>query len=165
MVVASENGTHVYAVAGFGERPGGKGKGGAPSPPPPPLWYYRSNSTAFRHGRDAWFFFFFLFDSEGGRGESRRAVYGCESARGRGGRGERGGQVEWSLFPRGMTRCEGLHRDRGYTPVRRCVGYVRVYIYTRRARATKRRRRRRRDRGEFPRGFFCALRKFVWRVA
>lgn len=27
-----------------------------------------------------------------------------------------------------MTRCEGLHRDRGYTPVRRCVGYVRVYI-------------------------------------
>lgn len=65
-----------------------------------------------------------------------------------------------------MTRCEGLHRDRGYTPVRRCVGYVRVYIYTRRARATKRRRRRRRrDRGEFPRGFFCALRKFVWRVA
>lgn len=163
MVVASENGTHVYAVAGFGERPGGKGKGGAPSPPPP-LWYYRSNSTAFRHGRDAWFFFFFLFDSEGGRGESRRAVYGCESARGLG--GERGGQVEWSLFPRGMTRCEGLHRDRGYTPVRRCVGYVRVYIYTRRARATKRRRRRRRrDRGEFPRGFFCALRKFVWRVA
>lgn len=130
MVVASENGTHVYAVAGFGERPGGKGKGGAPSPPPP-LWYYRSNSTAFRHGRDAWFFFFFLFDSEGGRGESRRAVYGCESARGRGGRGERGGQVEWSLFPRGMTRCEGLHRDRGYTPVRRCVGYVRVYIYIR----------------------------------
>lgn len=87
MVVASENGTHVYAVAGFGERPGGKGKGGAPSPPPPPLWYYRSNSTAFRHGRDAWFFFFFLFDSEGGRGESRRAVYGCESARGREGEG------------------------------------------------------------------------------
>lgn len=98
--------------------------------------------------------------SRGGRSTVVKVRAGWE------GRGERGGQVEWSLFPRGMTRCEGLHRDRGYTPVRRCVGYVRVYIYTRRARATKRRRRRRRrDRGEFPRGFFCALRKFVWRVA
>lgn len=30
MVVASENGTHVYAVAGFGERPGGRVKEAPP---------------------------------------------------------------------------------------------------------------------------------------
>lgn len=104
---------------------GGRGEGGAPSPPPP-LRYYRSNSTAFRHGRDAWFFFFFffpllfLFDSEGGRGESRRAVYGCESARGQG-RGEgRAGRVvfvpSWDDTLRGLAS-----RSRIYTCTWMCM--------------------------------------------
>lgn len=116
--VASENGTHVYitepwlvSVSGWGEEGGRGGEGGLSlsslllPPPPPRLWYYRSNSTAFRDTdgtRGPFFFFFsllspfssfFFFCSiarvDGGESR-RRAVYGCESARGRGGEGGRG---------------------------------------------------------------------------
>ena len=43
-----------------------------------------------------------------------------------------------------------------------CV-YVDVYIYTSCTRDEKKEEEEEEE--EFPRGFFCALRKFVWRVA
>lgn len=77
------------------------------------------------------FFFCSIARVDGGSRGGRSTVVKVRAGRG----GERGGQVEWSLFPRGMTRCEGLHRDRGYTPVRGCVcwmcvcRYIYIYIY------------------------------------